>query len=134
MFITLYVGLLLCGKDGRSVHRAGQGGGYIPRRCTPANSNAPGTTAHDRQQGRPCPQQTAHRHTRPDAGHAAPVCTRYQTGRAGQIGMVAGLDCLRSVSETEQIRTHTSHLASSHIFVMFCCPCNGFALYKVTQV
>lgn len=25
------------------------------------------------------------RHTRPDAGHAAPVCTRYQTGRAGQI-------------------------------------------------
>lgn len=23
------------------------------------------------------------RHTRPDAGHATPVCTRYQTGRAG---------------------------------------------------
>nr|DAF75254.1 MAG TPA: hypothetical protein [Caudoviricetes sp.] len=30
-------------------------------------------------QGRPCKA----RHTRPDAGHAAPVCTRYQTGRAG---------------------------------------------------
>nr|DAL93075.1 MAG TPA: hypothetical protein [Caudoviricetes sp.] len=32
-------------------------------------------------QGRPCKT----RHTRPDAGHAAPVCTRYQTGRAVQI-------------------------------------------------
>ena len=31
-----------------------------------------------------------HRHTRPDAGHAAPVCTRYQTGRAGQIVQAAG--------------------------------------------
>ena len=50
-------------------------------------------------QGRPCPQQAAHRHTRPDAGHAAPVCIRYQTGRAGQIGTAAGLDCLRSVSD-----------------------------------
>lgn len=35
-------------------------------------------------------QDTAHRHTRPDAGHAAPVCTRYQTGRAGTIGAVHG--------------------------------------------
>lgn len=39
-----------------------------------------------------------------------------------------------SASETVQIRTHTSRLALSHIFVMFCCMCNGFALYKVTQV
>lgn len=31
-----------------------------------------------------------HRHTRPDTGHAAPVCTRYQTGRAGTIGQGAG--------------------------------------------
>jgi hypothetical protein len=46
---------------------------------TPAHSSAPGTAEHDREQrrpcqmqGRPCPQQTAHQHTRPDAGHAAP--------------------------------------------------------------
>ena len=57
MFITLYVGLLLCGKDGRSVHRAGLGGGYIPRRCTPANSSAPGRTTQHRQQHRPCQMQ-----------------------------------------------------------------------------
>ena len=37
-------------------------------------------------------------HTRPDAGHAAPVCTRYQTGRTGYIRTAAGLDCLRGVS------------------------------------
>lgn len=35
-------------------------------------------------------QDTAHRHTRPDAGHAAPVCTQYQTGRAGEIRAAAG--------------------------------------------
>ena len=39
-----------------------------------------------------------HWHTRPDAGHAAPVCTRYQTGHAGTIGAAAALDCLRNVS------------------------------------
>ena len=35
-------------------------------------------------------QDTAYRHTRPDAGHAAPVCTRYQTGHAGQSGRRRG--------------------------------------------
>lgn len=46
---------------------------YMPFRCTPAHSSAPGTTAHDRQQGRPCQNQgRPHkaRHTRPDDGHA----------------------------------------------------------------
>lgn len=41
---------------------------------------APGRPTHHRQQGR---------HTRPDAGHAAPVCTQYQTGRAGTIRAAA---------------------------------------------
>ena len=77
---------------------------------------------------------TAHRHTRPNAGRAAPVYTRYQTGRAGQIVPAAGRWKAWSVSETEQIRTRTSRLTQSHIFVMFCCLCNGFTLYKVTQV
>lgn len=36
------------------------------------------------------PQQAEHRNTRPDTGHAALVCTRYQTGCAGQIGTAAG--------------------------------------------
>ena len=44
--------------------------------------------------------------TRPDAGRAAPVCTRCQTGRAGGDRTGCGaLDCPRSVSETEQMRT-----------------------------
>ena len=50
--------------------------------------SAPGTPAHHRQQGRPCQMQgkpRKARHTRPDAGHAAPACTLYQTAHAGQI-------------------------------------------------
>ena len=62
------------------------GSPHIPRQCTPAHSSVPGTTAHDRRQDRPCKA----RHTRPDAGHAALVCTRYQTGRAGWIDTAAG--------------------------------------------
>lgn len=81
---------ILVGGDG--THRAGLGGGFIPHRC-PLHPSAPGTTEHDRQQGRPCQMQgrpRKARHTRPDAGHAAPVCTRYQTSRAGQIVPAAG--------------------------------------------
>lgn len=37
-----------------------------------------------RCKGRPCKA----RHARSDAGHAAPVCTQYQTGHAGQIRTV----------------------------------------------
>lgn len=59
----------------------------------PLHPSAPGTTAHDRQKRRECQMQSNQcntRHTRPDAGHAAPVCTRYQTDRAGTIGQGAG--------------------------------------------
>ena len=45
--------------------------------------------------------------TRLDAGHAAPVCTRYQTGRIGQIVQAAGAGA-RGVSETVQIWTHSN--------------------------
>ncbi len=38
---------------------------YMPLRCTPAHSSAPGTTAHDRQQGRPGQMQDRP-HTRHD--------------------------------------------------------------------
>lgn len=69
----------------RATHRAGLGGGYIPRRWRPQRPSAPGRPAHHRQQGR----HTRH-DTRPDAGHAAPVCTRYQTAHAGQIVTAAG--------------------------------------------
>lgn len=51
--------------------------------------SAPGQTAQHRQhqnQGGQVPGQTA----RPKAGHVALVCTRYQTGRAGQIVQAAG--------------------------------------------
>lgn len=93
------------GGDGTD--RAGLGGCCIPRRCTPAPSSAPGRTTPGRpyqMQGQTM-QDTAHRHTRPDAGHAAPVCTRYQTAHTGQIVTAAG--CL-SVSETVQIWTHSN--------------------------
>ena len=49
-----------------------------------------------------------HRHTHPDALHAAPVCTRYQTGHAGQIVPAAGRWKAWSVSETVQICTHSN--------------------------
>ena len=52
----------------------------------PGDPSAPGTATRYRQQGRP----RKARHTRPDAGHAAPVCTRCQTGHAGTIGQGAG--------------------------------------------
>lgn len=60
----------------------------MPLRCTPAHSSAPGTVTQHKQQGRPCQMQgrpCKARHTRQDAGHAAQVCTQYQTDRAGQI-------------------------------------------------
>lgn len=56
---------------------------YTPP-VTLAHSSAPGQAAHHKRhqnQGGQVPGQTA----RPKAGHAAPGCTRYQTGRAGQI-------------------------------------------------
>lgn len=64
----------------------------------PLALSAPGRPAHHRQQGRPCQNQGgastradhAKHDTRPGAGHAAPVCTRYQTGHAGQIVPAAG--------------------------------------------
>ena len=101
MFITLYVGLLLYGKDGRSVHRAGLGGGCIPRRWIPQPPAHPdGLHSTDRARCKADrPQQTTHQHTRPGAGHAAPVCTRYQTSRAGAIGTAAGLYGVRRVSD-----------------------------------
>ena len=49
-----------------------------------------------------------HRHTRPNAGHAAPVCSRYQTSRAGQIVPSAERWRAWSVSETVQICTHSN--------------------------
>ena len=61
------------------------------------------------------PQQAAHRHTRPDTGHAAPVCTRYQTGNAGQIGTVQGTglpaQCVRNCADMD---THKPPCIKSH--------------------
>jgi hypothetical protein len=37
----------------RGTHRAGLGGGYIPRRCTPTTPSAPGQTTQHRKQRRP---------------------------------------------------------------------------------
>nr|DAT87751.1 MAG TPA: hypothetical protein [Caudoviricetes sp.] len=43
-----------------------------------------------------------HRHTRPKAGHAAPVCTRYQTAHDGQIVPAAG--CWSAGSASDRAR------------------------------
>lgn len=59
----------------------------------PGGPSAPGQTAQHRQQRRPCQNQGGKdtmAYSYPDAGHAAPVCTRYQTGRAVAIGTAAG--------------------------------------------
>ena len=64
---------------------------YTPPVETPAPS-APGQTAHDRQQHRPCQMQgrpCKARHTRPGAGHAAP----------SRSGKRRGPECLRSASD-----------------------------------
>lgn len=80
---------------------------YTPPVETTAPS-APGTPAHITGSGtsraRCNADHATHRHTRPDALHAAPVCTRYQTGRRrpDRPGGGAGV---RGVSETVQKRT-----------------------------
>lgn len=86
---------------------------YTPPVETPApqHPSAPGRPAHHRQQHRPCQMQDRPckaRHTRPDAGHAAPVCTRCQTGHAETIGQRAVCWRVGSVSETVQICTHSN--------------------------
>lgn len=124
------------GGDGTD--RAGLGGGYMPRRWRPKPPAHPdglniiGSRAGRAQmQGRPrhAPAHTPGRWERCTGLHPIPddrLCRADCTG--------GGCWMAWSVSETEQIWTHTSHFASSHIFVTFCCLCNGFTLYKVTQM
>lgn len=57
---------------------------------TPAHPDGLHSTGSRANHARCKADHATHRHTRPDAGHAAPVCTRYQTGRAGTIGQCAG--------------------------------------------
>lgn len=84
---------------------------YMPLRCTPAHSSAPGTTAHDRQQGRPGQMQDRP-HTRHDTHtrtlntlHRSALDTRQAApGRSHRRQRwMAG-----SVSETVQICTHSN--------------------------
>lgn len=87
-----------------------------PRRCLytpPVETPAPQRTRTDctaqaAEQIMPDARQTTQGKTHtPGRGHAAPVCTRYQTGHAGRSGRRrrwrAG-----SVSETVQIWTHSN--------------------------
>lgn len=64
----------------------------IPRRWRPQPQRIrTDCTAQAAGQAVPEPGQTSTRaYRRPNAGHAAPVCTRYQTGHAGQIVTAAG--------------------------------------------
>ena len=102
----------------RATHRAGLGGGCIPRRCTPACSSAHGTAAQHRQQGRPCKA----RHTRPDAGRAASVCTRYQTSRAGTIGTArnaGGRETCPKLCRFGRIATAKKYISFLNTFVAY---------------
>lgn len=125
---------------GRKTDRAGLGGGCIPRRWRPQPPAHPERLHSTGQQRRPCQMQG-----RPPTAGRAPTHTPKRWTRCTGLHSIpdrprradrTGGGCWRawSVSETEQIRTRTSRLAPSHIFVMFCCLCNCFALYKVTQV
>lgn len=44
---------------------------YMPLRCTPAHSSAPGTTVQHRKQGRPCKARCTGLHSIPDRPHRA---------------------------------------------------------------
>ena len=105
MFVTLYVGLLLCGKGGRGIHPPHPRRSlYTPPVDTPAPS-APGRTAHDRQQHRPrqmqgkpptagrAPTHTPGRWTRCTGLHLIPNRPR------GEIVTAKELECMRSVSD-----------------------------------
>ena len=81
---------------GRATDRAGLGGGYMPRRCTPAPSSAPGRTA----QHRPSQMQGRPRKTRRTGTHArtldrSTIDTR-QAAR-GKSGRRRALDCMQSI-------------------------------------
>lgn len=83
----------------------------IPRRWRPqppAHPDRLHSTGSRAGRARCKADHATHRHTRPNAGHAAPVRTRYQTGRAGQIVPAAERWRAWSVSETEQICTHSN--------------------------
>lgn len=81
MFITLYVGFLLCGKDGRSVHRAGLGGGCIPRRW------------------RPQPQRTRADCTKQAAAQAVPDARQTMQGKAHTPGRWTRCTGLHSIPD-----------------------------------
>lgn len=116
------------GGDGTD--RAGLGGGYIPRRWsplpTPAHPERLSTTGSSagrartragKYQGRP----RKARHTRPDAGHAAPVRTRYQRpptpGRSGRRRrwMAGNSSIMRIVIALSQAWSSDSNMHNYHI-------------------
>lgn len=109
---------------------------YTPPVETPTH-RAPGRPAHHRQHGRPCQMQGRQRHAPAHTPGRWARCTGMHSipDRPRRADRTCG-GCWRawSVSETEQIRTRTSRIASIHIFVTFCCLYNVFTLYKVTQV
>lgn len=100
------------------------GSPHIPRRWRPKHHSAPGRPAHHGQQGRPCQMQGRPRHapthTRPDAGHAAPLCTRYQTSHAEQTETAAGAGG-RAVCPIGHAQTDKK---IKRINTSLCCTCN----------
>lgn len=79
---------------------------YTPPVEAPAPAHPDGLHITGSSAGRAkCKAGHAKHDTRPDAGHATPVCTRYQTGRAGTIGQGAGAGlpahCVRNCAETD---------------------------------
>lgn len=73
-------------------------------------------TRAGKYQGRP----RKARHTRPDAGHASPVCTRYQTDRAGQIVTVQAVGGREACPKLSKIG-HISAAQKSKFFrLLFC--------------
>ena len=120
MFITLYVGLLLCGKDGRSVHRAGLGGGCIPRRWRPqppAHPERLHSTGSSASRARCKADHARHdTHARTlDTLHRSALDTRQAA--PGRSGRCRGLEGLQRVRQTTLFRMQNIF----HANVYKCC-------------
>lgn len=103
---------------GRKTDRAGLGGGYIPRRWrplpTPAHPERLSSTGSSAGRARCKANNATHRHTRPDAGHAAPVCHDTRQAAPGRSGWRRALESGQRVRNCADTDTHKPPCIKSH--------------------
>jgi hypothetical protein len=111
---------------------------YTPEVETPAPAHPDRLHSTGSRAGRArCKADHAtHRHTRSDAGRAAPVCTRYQTGRAGQIVTVrdaGGRGVCTKLSRFVHTATAKNYISFLNTFVA-CATENPFTLSQKCDI